>query len=73
MLLNESGMQDHPLTPMKDANLVRVLQAQCERRVGLIDYRIVAKGAHAIRARIDALKAQGVASQSSMRYRTTIS
>jgi len=60
-LLNESGMQDHPLTPMKDANLVRVLQSQCERRVGLIDYRIVAKGAHAIRARIDALKAQGVA------------
>jgi len=60
-LLNESGMQDHPLTPMRDANLVRVLQSQCRRRVGLIDYRIVAKGADAIAARIAALKEDGVA------------
>ena len=36
-LLSESGMQDHPLTPLTDANLVRVLQAQCRRKVGLID------------------------------------
>ena len=59
-LLNESGMQDHPLTPMKDPNLVRVLQAQCQGRVGLIDYRVVANGAEAIRARIAELKGQGV-------------
>ena len=32
-LLNESGMENHPLTPMRDANLVRVLQAQCRRKV----------------------------------------
>ena len=31
VLLNESGMQNHPLTPMRDANLVRVLQAQSRR------------------------------------------
>ena len=54
--LNESGMQDHPLTPMRDANLVRVLQAQCRRKVGLIDYQVVGRGAEAIRARIDALR-----------------
>ena len=36
MLLNESGMQHHPLTPMTDANLVRVLQSQCQRKVGLM-------------------------------------
>jgi uncharacterized protein YgbK (DUF1537 family) len=59
-LLNESGMQNHPLTPMKDANLVRVLQSQCTRRIGLIDYATVAQGATAIHARIDALRAQGV-------------
>jgi uncharacterized protein YgbK (DUF1537 family) len=59
--LNESGMRDHPLTPMTDANLVRVLQAQCKRKVGLIDYAVVAKGEAAIRARIDELKGQGVA------------
>ncbi|MEP6609952.1 MAG: 3-oxo-tetronate kinase, partial [Burkholderiaceae bacterium] len=58
--LNESGMQSHPLTPMTDSNLVRVLQAQCRRKVGLIDYKVVAQGKSAIRARIDELRAQGV-------------
>ena len=59
-LLNESGMQNHPLTPMTDANLVRLLQGQCRRPVGLIDYRVVAQGAGAIRSRIAELHAQGV-------------
>ncbi|PKO40970.1 MAG: hypothetical protein CVU30_15340 [Betaproteobacteria bacterium HGW-Betaproteobacteria-3] len=59
-LLNESGMQNHPLTPMTDANLVRVMQAQTQRVVGLIDYRAVAQGAAAVQDRIGALKAQGV-------------
>jgi uncharacterized protein YgbK (DUF1537 family) len=59
-LLNESGMQHHPLTPMTDANLVRVLQAQCQRKVGLVDYSVVAQGADAIRRRFDALRAEGV-------------
>lgn len=58
-LLNESGMQNHPLTPMTDPNLVRVLQAQCLRGVGLIDYRVVAQGRQAIGARIAELRAQG--------------
>ena len=59
-LLSESGMKDHPLTPMNDANLVRVLQAQCQHPVGLIDHKTVAQGAEAIRARIQALRADGV-------------
>ncbi len=59
-LLHESGMRNHPLTPMTDSNLVRVLQAQTQRRVGLIDYRTVAQGADAITQRIAALKAAGV-------------
>src|SRR6185436_3199973 len=58
--LNESGMQNHPLTPMTDSNLVRVLQAQCHRKVGLIDYKVVAQGETAIRARIGELRTQGV-------------
>ena len=61
VLLNESGMQNHPLTPMLDANLVRVLQGQCQRKVGLIDYKVVGQGADAIRSRIAQLRAQGVA------------
>jgi uncharacterized protein YgbK (DUF1537 family) len=60
VLLHESGMQNHPLTPMRDSNLVRVLQAQCSRPVGLIDHRTVAAGLAAVRRRIDALRAQGV-------------
>ncbi|PVE42065.1 3-oxo-tetronate kinase [Limnohabitans planktonicus] len=60
VLLNESGMQNHPLTPMQDANLVRVMQAQTKRKVGLIDYKTVVLGAAAIRERIAALRAEGV-------------
>ncbi|MGJ7519405.1 3-oxo-tetronate kinase [Variovorax sp. LT1P1] len=61
VLLNESGMQNHPLTPMTDPNLVRVLQAQTQRQVGLIDHTVVARGADAVRERIAELRAAGVA------------
>lgn len=60
VLLNESGMQHHPLTPMTDPNLVRVLQAQTTRKVGLIDYSVVAAGGDAILARMQALQDEGV-------------
>jgi len=60
VLLSDSGMKNHPLTPMRDANLVTVLQAQCQRKVGLIDYRTVARGAAAVTAHIAELQAQGV-------------
>ena len=60
VLLNESGMQNHPLTPMTDPNLVRVLQAQTARKVGLIDHRAVAQGEAPIRVRIEQLKSEGV-------------
>ncbi|UUZ70144.1 four-carbon acid sugar kinase family protein [Polaromonas sp. P2-4] len=58
--LNESGMQNHPLTPMTDANLVRVMQAQTTRKVGLIDYSVAARGEAAIRERIEQLRREGV-------------
>ncbi|MGE8400669.1 MAG: 3-oxo-tetronate kinase [Delftia tsuruhatensis] len=58
VLLSDSGMRNHPLTPMTDANLVRVLQAQTRRKVGLIDHVAVAQGEAAIRARIAALQAE---------------
>jgi len=56
-LLSESGMRHHPLTPMTDSNLVRVLSAQVERRVSLIDLATVREGPEAVRARIAALRA----------------
>ena len=59
LLLSESGMKDHPLTPMNDANLVRVLQAQTRRKVGLVAYPVLARGADAVRERIAGLKTEG--------------
>jgi uncharacterized protein YgbK (DUF1537 family) len=61
VLLSDSGMRQHPLTPMTDASLVRVLQAQCRRRVGLIGHATVRQGTGAIRDRMAQLQAQGVA------------
>ncbi|MDP9046380.1 MAG: four-carbon acid sugar kinase family protein, partial [Pseudomonadota bacterium] len=59
-LLSDSGMRHHPLTPMTDANLVRVLQPQTRRKVGLVGHDVVAQGEQAIRARFTALQAEGV-------------
>ena len=59
-LLNESGMQNHPLTPMTDANLIRVLQAQTSKKVGLLRYDTVAQGADKVREKIAELRAEGV-------------
>jgi uncharacterized protein YgbK (DUF1537 family) len=61
VLLSDSGMRHHPLTPMTDANLVRVLQAQTRRRVGLIDHGVVARGADAIAERMAQLEREGIA------------
>ncbi|MEU6242467.1 3-oxo-tetronate kinase [Streptomyces sp. NPDC047024] len=61
VLLSESGMRNHPLTPMTDSNLVNVLGAQTTRPVGLIDHTVLAAGADAVRARIAELRSAGVA------------
>lgn len=58
VLLNESGMQSHPLTPMTDANLVRVLTKQTPEKVGRIDFATVRAGEDAVhRALRDAASA----------------
>jgi uncharacterized protein YgbK (DUF1537 family) len=59
VLLNESGMEHHPLTPMTDANLVRVLSRQTEGTVGLVPFATVDQGAHAIRNAMTQLKERG--------------
>jgi 3-dehydrotetronate 4-kinase len=48
-LLNESGMEHHPLTPMTDPNLVRFLQRQAKGKVGLLRYDAVHSGVEAVR------------------------
>ncbi len=60
-LLSDSAMRQHPLTPMTDANLVRVLQAQLRGgRAGLVTHRVVAQGAMAVATRLQSLQAEGV-------------
>jgi uncharacterized protein YgbK (DUF1537 family) len=59
-LLSDSGMKDHPLTPMTDANLVRWLQAQTPLPVGLLRHDAVAAGVDGVDLRIAALRAQGI-------------
>jgi 3-dehydrotetronate 4-kinase len=59
-LLSESSMRDHPLTPMTDSNLVRVLQAQSRSKVGLLPHITVNAGDLAVHAYMSRLRAEGI-------------
>ena len=59
-LLAESSMRDHPLNPMTDSSLVRVLQRQAQGKVGLIPFVVVTQGAAAIKAEMQRLALTGV-------------
>jgi uncharacterized protein YgbK (DUF1537 family) len=58
-LLHESGMEAHPLNPMRDSNLVRVLQGQSQAQVGLITHDIVQRGPAAVLESLRAFAAVG--------------
>jgi uncharacterized protein YgbK (DUF1537 family) len=58
--LAESGMKDHPLTPMRDSNLVRVLGTQTRRRVSLVPCEIMDSGAAAVREKLKGLEGYAV-------------
>ena len=57
--LNESPLKDHPLNPMHDSNLVRVLARQSRTKVGLVDLADIARGPDAVRARLADLAGKG--------------
>ncbi|MBE7211157.1 MAG: four-carbon acid sugar kinase family protein [Gluconacetobacter diazotrophicus] len=59
--LHESPLRDHPLNPMRDPDLRRVLARQSRGRVGAVPLSVMEEGAAAIRARLDALAADGIA------------
>jgi uncharacterized protein YgbK (DUF1537 family) len=56
--LNESPLKDHPLNPMHDSNLVRVLARQSKSKVGLVDLAVIARGPEAVRAHLAGLAKQ---------------
>ena len=58
-LLNESGMEHHPLNPMTDADLRRWLGRQCTDPVGLVDWNVVRRGEGAVRAALTAAGEKG--------------
>jgi uncharacterized protein YgbK (DUF1537 family) len=57
--LNESPLKDHPLNPMHDSNLVRVLARQSTTKIGLVDLAVVARGTEAVRAHLNGLATKG--------------
>jgi len=59
--LHESPMKDHPLTPMRDSNLMRLLAPQVTRPVGLANRLVVDRGVAALRERLNTLRDDSVA------------
>jgi len=57
--LHESGMRHHPVTPMTDSNLMRLMDAQSRGRTGNVPSRVVDEGAEALRAALAGLRAEG--------------
>lgn len=60
VLLDESGMRDHPVNPMTDSSLARVMQAQSRGLAGVIAWPTVQLGPQAVRAALNALAADGI-------------
>jgi uncharacterized protein YgbK (DUF1537 family) len=58
-LLSESHMRDHPVTPMTDSHVARLLRPQTSASVAVLDLEDVAKGEPAVRARIEDAAARG--------------
>ncbi|NIG17909.1 MULTISPECIES: 3-oxo-tetronate kinase [Pantoea] len=59
-LLSESGMRHHPVTPMTDSNLVRLMTRQAKGQAAVINAAQLDKGAEAVREQLGELKAQGI-------------
>ena len=60
VLLSDSHMKHHPLTPMTDASLVRILARQTPHKVGLVTLKQVQSGSAVLRESLDKLAADGV-------------
>src|SRR4051794_23299868 len=58
-LLSDTHMRDHPLTPMRDSNLVRLLARQTPVKVGLVRWDAIAAGAAAVREAFARLRTEG--------------
>lgn len=57
--LHESGMRNHPITPMTDSSLVRLMDGQSQGRTGTVEMSVVEQGAEAVRSALASLREQG--------------
>ena len=58
-LLSDSGMRNHPVTPMTDSSLIRMMDAQSQGTSGLVNFQVIEQGSQAVTERFEELKAQG--------------
>ncbi len=58
-LLSDSGMRNHPVTPMTDSSLIRMMNAQSKGTTGLVNFQTIEQGAQAVTQRFTELKEQG--------------
>ncbi|MCP1205000.1 four-carbon acid sugar kinase family protein [Pantoea sp. B550] len=59
-LLSDSGMRHHPVTPMQDSNLMRLMTSQATGKAGLIAAAQIDQGAESVRQALDQLAEQGI-------------
>lgn len=58
-LLSDSGMRNHPVTPMRDSSLMRLMDAQSQGSTGLVNYQVIEQGTESVLARFEELKSAG--------------
>ncbi|EJF89302.1 3-oxo-tetronate kinase [Bartonella tamiae] len=58
--LNESGMRDHPVNPMTDSNIMRIMESQSVGKAGNIDTTIIDQGVSAVTDALNSLKNQNI-------------
>lgn len=58
-LLSDSGMRNHPVTPMTDSSLIRMMNAQSKGTTGLVNFQTIEQGSQAVTQRFAELKEQG--------------
>ncbi|GAB7219733.1 3-oxo-tetronate kinase [Vibrio comitans] len=58
-LLSDSGMRNHPVTPMIDSSLIRMMDAQSQGTSGLVNFQVIERGSQAVTECFEELKLQG--------------
>lgn len=58
--LHESGMRHHPVTPMRDSNVLRLMEKQSQGKSGLVNHQVIEQGVEAVQSQLAQLQSQGV-------------